>query len=87
MKAELFDGRALAFAWAVEAAAVAWLARRVRELRFQIWSAVYLLLTLGHVLILDRFQAHSQGSCLLRRDIPDVITLLVVGHGPATNCI
>ena len=51
--ADLFDGRPLAYAWAAEAAAVAWLSRRVRELRFQVWAGVYLLLTLAHVLILD----------------------------------
>jgi len=51
--AELLDGRPLAYAWAAEAAAVAWLARRARDLRFQVWAGIYLVLTGAHVLILD----------------------------------
>jgi uncharacterized membrane protein len=51
--AYLFSGQPLAYVWAAEAAALAWLARRLREVRYQVWSAAYLLLTLGHVLIVD----------------------------------
>jgi uncharacterized membrane protein len=51
--ADLLSGHPLAYAWAAEAAALAWLARRTRELRFQMWSVVYLVLTLMHVLIFD----------------------------------
>ncbi len=51
--AYLLSGQPLAYTWAAEAAALAWLARRLREPRYQVWSAAYLLLTLGHVLILD----------------------------------
>jgi uncharacterized membrane protein len=50
---ELLSGQPLAYAWAAEAAALAWLARRAKEIRFQVWSAAYLLLALGHVLIFD----------------------------------
>jgi hypothetical protein len=51
--AELLNGQPLAYAWAAEAAGLAWLARRVREIRFQLWSAVYLLLAGIHVLTID----------------------------------
>lgn len=50
---ELFSGQTLAYAWAAEAAALAWLAQRTREVRFQMWSAVYLLLALAHVVSID----------------------------------
>jgi uncharacterized membrane protein len=49
----LLSGQPLAYAWAAEAAALAWLARRAKEIRFQLWSAAYLLLALAHVLIFD----------------------------------
>jgi uncharacterized membrane protein len=51
--AELLNGQPLAYAWAAEAAGLSWLARRVREIRFQLWSAVYLLLAGIHVLTID----------------------------------
>ena len=51
--AELLNGQPLAYAWAAEAAGLAWLARRVREIRFQLWSAVYLVLAGMHVLTID----------------------------------
>jgi uncharacterized membrane protein len=51
--AVLFDGNAVTYAWAAEGALLAWLARRVRELRYQVWSAIYVLLALGHALVLD----------------------------------
>jgi hypothetical protein len=49
----LLEGNALVYAWAAEAIGLAWLARTVREIRFQVWSAVYLILALVHVLALD----------------------------------
>ena len=49
----LLNGQPLAYAWAAEAAGLAWLARRVREIRFQLWSAVYLVLAGMHVLTID----------------------------------
>jgi uncharacterized membrane protein len=51
--AVLLSGNALAYAWSAEALGLAWLARRVREIRFQLWSAVYLLLAVVHVLTVD----------------------------------
>ena len=47
----LLHGDALAYAWAAEAAGLAWLARTVREIRFQMWSLVYLGLALVHALV------------------------------------
>lgn len=51
--ADLFSGQPLAYVWAAEGAAVAWLAHRTRDLRFQVWSVIYVLLALVHVLIVD----------------------------------
>jgi uncharacterized membrane protein len=50
---ELLSGQPLAFAWAAEAAGLSWLARRSPEIRFQVWSAVYLVLALAHVVAFD----------------------------------
>jgi predicted membrane protein DUF2339 len=46
----LLHGDAIAYAWAAEAAGLAWLSRTVREIRFQLWSGAYLLLALIHSL-------------------------------------
>jgi uncharacterized membrane protein len=51
--AALLTGNPLTYAWAAESAAIAWLARRTKELRFRLWSTVYAGLALGHVMILD----------------------------------
>lgn len=56
--ADLLTGQALAYAWTAEAAALAWLSRRVRELRYQVWAALYLVLGLSHVLIVDAPPTH-----------------------------
>jgi hypothetical protein len=47
----LLHGDALAYAWAAEAAGLAWLSWTVGEIRFQLWSGVYLVLALIHSLI------------------------------------
>jgi uncharacterized membrane protein len=51
--AELLSGQSLAFVWAAEAAALAWLAQRTREPRFQLWSFAYFGLALIHILAVD----------------------------------
>jgi len=51
--ADLLTGQPLVYAWTAEAALLSWLARRVRELRYQVWSVVYLALALVHVMVLD----------------------------------
>jgi uncharacterized membrane protein len=51
--AELLSGQPLAYAWAAEAAGLAWLSRRVRDIRFQVWSLIYLGLAALHVLVID----------------------------------
>ena len=66
----LLSGEPLVFAWAAEAAALAWLARRTREIRFQVWSIAYAGLALAHVLALDspiRDLASGAGEPLRRR--------------------
>jgi uncharacterized membrane protein len=51
--ASLLTGQPLTYAWAAEAAAVAWLARRTGEPRFRFWSTVYAGLAVGHLLAVD----------------------------------
>jgi predicted membrane protein DUF2339 len=51
--ADLLSGATLAYVWAGEAALLAWLAARVRDARFQIASAVYLLLASVHSLAFE----------------------------------
>jgi hypothetical protein len=48
--ADLFSGATLTHVWAGEAAVLAWLATRVRDARFQIAAAAYLLLAAAHSL-------------------------------------
>jgi uncharacterized membrane protein len=51
--ADLVSGPTLAVAWAAEAAVLAWLARRIDELRYQIAALAYLAAALVHALFLD----------------------------------
>jgi uncharacterized membrane protein len=55
---ELLSGSPLAYAWAGEAAVLAWLARRVRDIRYQLWALVYLVAALLHVLLVDVPASH-----------------------------
>jgi uncharacterized membrane protein len=55
---ELLSGGPLAYAWAGEAAVLAWLARRVKEIRYQLWALVYLVAALLHVLLVDAPASH-----------------------------
>jgi uncharacterized membrane protein len=51
--ASLLTGEPLTYAWAAESAAIAWLARRTKEIRFRFWSTVYAGLAVGHLLTVD----------------------------------
>lgn len=51
--ADLLSGKALAVAWAAEATALAWLAVRAREPRFQLGALAYLTLAAGHAVTVD----------------------------------
>src|SRR5262249_14110379 len=51
--ADLLSGASLGIAWAAEAAVLAWLARRILDLRVQLASLIYLLLPVGHVVLID----------------------------------
>jgi hypothetical protein len=51
--ADLLSGPTLAVAWAADAAVLAWLARRVGEIRYQLASLAYLGAALVHALVLD----------------------------------
>ena len=55
---ELMSGSPLAFAWAGEAAVLAWLSRRVREIRYQVFSLLYLAAAAIHVLAIDATPRH-----------------------------
>jgi uncharacterized membrane protein len=50
---DLLSGKALAVAWAAEAAVLAWLAVRAREPRFQLGALAYLTLAAGHAVAFD----------------------------------
>jgi uncharacterized membrane protein len=51
--ADLLSGSTLTYVWAGEAAVLAWLAARVRDARFQIAAAAYLLLAAVHSLAFE----------------------------------
>ena len=51
--ADLLTGPTLAIAWAAEAAVLAWLARAVGDVRYQLASFAYLLAALVHALLID----------------------------------
>jgi len=51
--ADALSGGSLTYTWAAEAAALAWLARRLREPRYQLAALAYLALGLGHALVVD----------------------------------
>jgi hypothetical protein len=54
--ADLFGDRTLAVVWALEAGLLAWLARRVRDPRFQLTALAYFGLALGHSLTVEEWQ-------------------------------
>jgi uncharacterized membrane protein len=51
--ADLLSGPALSIAWAAEAAVLAWLARRIDEVRYQVASIAYLGAALVHSIFFD----------------------------------
>jgi hypothetical protein len=51
--ADLLGGTTLALVWAVQAAVLAWLGRRVLERRFQLASAAYVVLAAAHALAFE----------------------------------
>lgn len=55
---KLMSGSPLAFAWAGEAATLAWLSRRTREIRYQVFSLLYFLAAAVHVLAVDATPRH-----------------------------
>ena len=55
---KLLSGSPLAFAWAGEAATLAWLSRRTREMRYQLFSLLYLAAAATHVLAFDATPRH-----------------------------
>jgi hypothetical protein len=56
--ADLLSGASLAIAWAAEGALLAWLARRIDDVRYQLASAAYLVLATGHALLIDTPPRH-----------------------------
>jgi uncharacterized membrane protein len=55
---DLLSGNALAIGWAAEAAVLAWLAVRTREVRFQLAAIAYLVLATVHALAIDAPLGH-----------------------------
>ncbi|MEX2645369.1 MAG: DUF2339 domain-containing protein [Gaiellaceae bacterium] len=51
--ANVLDGPSLVAVWSAEAAGLAWLAGRVRDLRYTVGALAYLALAAGHALFLD----------------------------------
>jgi uncharacterized membrane protein len=51
--AQLLSGSSVTYAWAAEAALLAWLTGRVRDSRFQLPALAYLALALGHALAFE----------------------------------
>jgi uncharacterized membrane protein len=51
--AQLLSGSSVTYAWAAEAAALAWLTGRVRDSRFQLPALAYLTLALVHALVFE----------------------------------
>ena len=56
--AQVLSGSSVAYAWAAEAAVLAWLTGRVRDSRFQLPALVYLVLAVVHALV---FEANPRG--------------------------
>src|SRR6266511_2196994 len=56
--AQVFTGSSLTYAWAAEAALLAWLSSRVRDARFQLPALVYLGLALVHAIALEANPDH-----------------------------
>ena len=56
--AQVFTGSSLTYAWAAEAALLAWLSSRVRDARFQLPALVYLGLALVHAIALEASPDH-----------------------------
>jgi uncharacterized membrane protein len=51
--ADLLSGASLGLVWAAEAAVLAWLVKRILDLRVQLAALVYLGLAAGHVVLID----------------------------------
>src|SRR5919108_2459565 len=56
--AQILSGSSVTYAWAAEAALLAWLTSRVRDSRFQLPALAYLLLAVGHALIFEASPNH-----------------------------
>src|SRR5439155_23807070 len=74
--AALLSGASLTYAWAAEAALLAWLGWRLGELRYQLLSFAYLGLALGHALVFEArpdllFDANNHPG----RGVPTIVAL------------
>jgi uncharacterized membrane protein len=56
--AQVLSGSSLSYAWAAEAAVLAWLATRVRDTRFSLGALFYLCLALVHALVYEASPDH-----------------------------
>ena len=74
--ADLLSGEALAVTWAAEAALLAWVARLVDDVRYQIGALAYAGLALAHTIVLDA----PPGDLLTPRENPadGIVAVLAV---------
>lgn len=56
--AQILSGASLTYAWAAEAAVLAWTARRFARVRFQLAALAYLVLAVGHALLFEASLDH-----------------------------
>ena len=56
--AQVLSGSSVTYAWAAEAAVLAWLTSRVRDSRFQLPALAYLVLAVGHALVFEASPNH-----------------------------
>ena len=56
--AQMLSGASLTYAWAAEAAVLAWTAKRFARLRFQLAALAYLVLAAGHALLFEASVDH-----------------------------
>ena len=56
--ADVLSGSSLTYAWAAEAAVLAWIGSRVRDSRFQLLSLAYLALALVHAVVFEASPEH-----------------------------
>jgi uncharacterized membrane protein len=81
--ADLLNGDTLTVAWAAEAAVLAWLGRRLREMKLQLASLAWLGLAVTHTLMLDAPPTHL----FVANDAPARGLIALVAVAPAAAIV